>query len=74
MMPKLYHRIPEVDHSLCNGCGTCEQICPAQPGVFELQADLSGKQHSFVSRAEVCDECNVCVALCPRGAIALVEP
>lgn len=53
--------IPEVDESLCNGCGECGRFC---------------RYHAIVSFGstplvfpELCHGCGGCSLVCPRGAI-----
>lgn len=53
--------IPEVDESLCNGCGECGRFC---------------RYHAIVSFGstplvfpELCHGCGGCALVCPRGAI-----
>jgi len=53
--------IPEVDESLCNGCGECGRFC---------------RYHAIVSFGstplvfpELCHGCGGCTLVCPRGAI-----
>ncbi len=54
--------IPEIDLAKCNGCGDCVEQCP--PGAADL---VDGK--AAITRAEDCDYCTECEALCPVGAI-----
>ena len=53
--------IPEVDESLCDGCGECGRLC---------------RYHAIVSFGsvplvfpELCHGCGGCTLVCPRGAI-----
>lgn len=53
--------IPDVDESLCNGCGACGRFC---------------RYHAIVSFGstplvfpELCHGCGGCALVCPRGAI-----
>jgi MinD superfamily P-loop ATPase len=53
--------VPEVDASLCDGCGECSRFC---------------QYHAIVSIAatpivfpELCHSCGGCALVCPRGAI-----
>lgn len=57
-----------VDWDLCEGCGTCQELCPK---VFEVGED--GKAH--VIGPDKCDTCNCeeAVAMCPVQAITIVE-
>ncbi len=56
----------KVDHEKCTGCGTCVEVCPADPVVFEIR---EGKSH--VVHPEACMECQACVESCPEGAISM---
>ncbi|MHA1238036.1 MAG: 4Fe-4S binding protein [Candidatus Odinarchaeia archaeon] len=56
---------PTVDVEKCNGCGTCKDICPADPPVFELS------DKAQVANPDACLECGACESSCPTGAISL---
>lgn len=58
---------PKLNRDICDGEGTCVDVCPTDPNVFEMQDD--GK--AAVVHAEACIECGVCEAECPTGAITL---
>ncbi len=55
----------KVNHDLCIGCGTCEQMCP---GVFKVGED--GKSNVI---SEECGECNCqeVADACPVSAITI---
>ena len=53
--------IPEVDESLCNGCGECGRFC-------RYHAIVSFGSTPLVF-AELCHGCGGCALVCPRGAI-----
>jgi len=55
-----------VDKNLCEGCGSCEAVCPADPNCYEMK---DGK--AVVVHPESCTECGECVDVCPLGAITL---
>ncbi len=57
---------PVVDEGTCTACGTCAEVCPAEPNVFEVT------NVSRVIHPEVCQECDVCVTMCPTGSIELL--
>ena len=44
-------KIPVVDYDACEGCGTCEAMCP---DVFKVKDD--GK--AYVINAAACKDCN----------------
>jgi ferredoxin len=53
----------EVDVELCNGCGECAEICPAEAiRIQNGKAQVDG---------EACMDCGVCVGVCPTGAVSL---
>ena len=58
----LRERRPWIDAALCERCGRCRQICPAQAivGEGEFRVDL-----------ERCIRCFCCQEICPTGAVLL---
>jgi len=61
------YMLPEIDESLCNGCGTCVSL-----GHCEVMA-LENDKAKVVSPRK-CYSCAVCYWLCPKKAITMVEP
>lgn len=59
---------PKVDESKCDGCGTCVEVCPADPTVF---AEPNPK--AKVVHPEACESCLSCVENCPNEAITFIE-
>lgn len=57
---------PTVDMEKCTGCGTCYDVCPAEPKVYEIK-----DEKSHVVNPESCIECGACEAECPEEAISL---
>ncbi|MBN1866795.1 ATP-binding protein [Candidatus Sumerlaeota bacterium] len=53
--------VPEVDESLCDGCGECGRFC-------EYHAIVSFGTKPLVF-PEMCHGCGGCAKVCPRGAI-----
>lgn len=58
---------PIVDEELCIGEGDCEDVCPAEPRVFEVQ------EKSKVVHPEACIECELCIDNCPVEAITMTD-
>ncbi len=56
--------IPQVDESLCNGCGKCREVCN-----FHAITQLG--DHTIVF-PQLCHSCHACVELCPQGALKMV--
>jgi len=54
----------QLDESKCNGCGTCEVVCPHAV----LQVD--GRKAQIVDR-DACIECGACALNCPEVAISV---
>jgi ferredoxin len=55
----------QVNRELCNGCGDCVSVCPAN--AIRLEGGRA------VIDEALCAGCQVCVDACPWGAIADVE-
>ena len=54
--------IPQVDESLCDGCGECSKFC-------EFHAIITPNTKPIVF-PELCHGCGGCRLVCPRGAIS----
>lgn len=57
-----------VDESLCEGCGSCEAVCPGEPNCYEMI-----DEKAVVTHPESCIECEECLEVCPVGAISMEE-
>jgi MinD superfamily P-loop ATPase len=57
--------IPEVNESLCDGCGECGRLC-------EFHAIVSFGTTPLIF-PELCHGCGGCTKVCPRGAIQEVD-
>jgi uncharacterized Fe-S center protein len=53
---------PEIDPSLCIGCGRCSEVCPGE-------AITPGRPPAF--GFDRCVGCLCCVEVCPKGALTL---
>ncbi len=62
----------EIDTDKCTGCGTCHDICPSDPNVFEIRGEGSSKK-SYAIHTEACIECRACEVQCPETVIKLTE-
>ncbi len=58
---------PYVDEEKCIACGTCHDVCPADPNVFEV-TDVS-----HVVNPDACIGCGSCEESCPTSAITLKD-
>jgi NAD-dependent dihydropyrimidine dehydrogenase PreA subunit len=62
----------EIDVDKCTGCGTCHDICPSDPNVFEIRGE-GGTKKSYVVHADACLECRACEVQCSETALKLVD-
>lgn len=64
--------LPEIDRSLCNGCGKCVSACPVEAMTL---VSANNPHRPKMKRAELnearCLGCGVCVRTCPTAGIAL---
>jgi NAD-dependent dihydropyrimidine dehydrogenase PreA subunit len=63
---------PKINSTKCSGCGTCYDVCPADPVVFCEPVD-SDDWKSEVIEPDACQECYACVENCPEEAITFEE-
>lgn len=56
------HVVPEIDLTVCTGCGLCVDLCPPQA------VDLVNGQ-AVITRPAQCTFCEICESYCPVGAI-----
>jgi ferredoxin len=66
--------LPEIDETLCTGCGKCVDICPvgAMGLVSANDPHNTGKRKARLDET-ICLGCGVCVRNCPQDAISLKE-
>lgn len=64
---------PKVDQNKCTGCGTCYDVCPADPVVFSEPDADDDKWKSTVINPDACQECYACVENCPEEAITFED-
>ncbi|WP_435237842.1 ATP-binding protein [Psychromonas sp. PT13] len=57
--------VPEVDRSLCDGCGECADFC-------QFNAIISQGEYAMVF-PDLCHSCGGCSKMCPKEAISEVE-
>lgn len=80
--------VPRIDRNRCEGKAKCVAVCPYQvftvavlpPQMREglsLRGRLKGMAHGWrqalTPRADACQACGLCVAVCPEKAITLVR-
>jgi NAD-dependent dihydropyrimidine dehydrogenase PreA subunit len=58
--------IDQLDEDMCNGCGTCVDICPEDVIYLDSEAKLAK-----VKFLEDCIACFACEAYCPMGCIVV---
>ena len=56
---------PVLDESLCDGCGTCVDVCPEHA--------LSIVDEKLVRDEELCTNCSACIDHCPNEALSWPE-
>ena len=58
-----------IDTYLCNGCGTCIEMCPE---VFRFD-ETTGKADLVTPEPEITDEIYLAAAYCPEKCIEIQE-
>ncbi len=56
------HVVPDIDLTVCTGCGLCVELCPPQA------VDLVNGQ-AVITRPAQCTFCEICESYCPVSAI-----
>jgi len=63
---------PVFDSEACMGCGTCEDVCPADAIYMET---INGEQERpYLKYPDECWHCGSCRQDCPEGAITIRFP
>jgi pyruvate ferredoxin oxidoreductase delta subunit len=57
---------PEIDHEICNKCGTCTMICPE---VCIKESDEGYPEVDY----DYCKGCGMCAEECPKDAIEMKQ-
>jgi len=65
-----YREYPEVDETLCVGCGACVDECPI--GAVRLKLNDEGEVRSNIMKTHCCG-CRTCTMYCVRSAIKVPE-
>jgi ferredoxin len=50
----------------CIMCGLCVELCPSNPGVYEM-----GEVSAVVVNPDACEQCMLCTDNCPTDAIKM---
>lgn len=53
--------LPQIDKTLCNGCGECIDMCPMEAIILK-----DGVAHIIEDN---CSNCRACESICPNEAI-----
>lgn len=62
---------PIFDMEKCSGCGTCDDICPADAIYMKTSEDADVP---YLKYPEECWHCGSCRQDCPEGAIEIQFP
>ena len=66
--------LPEVDASLCTGCGACAEACPVEAMTTVPAGDPRAPKRRVARLEEsACLGCGVCVPACSRGGLTLAR-
>ena len=57
---------PRIEHSFCDRCGICIEICP-------LEVYCMGSDDVEIASPEECIECGACVKQCPAECVILID-
>ena len=69
-VPGYFRGQPDIDESLCRGCGLCARDCPAKALEFERK---SREEFRLVLHHDRCAYCGQCAASCEFGAIRVTS-
>ena len=66
--------IPEIDDSVCTGCGKCINACPVNAIEYipiDHQVNTNIRNKKVKINTEICLGCGICVRECPNNSITL---
>lgn len=64
--------IPDIDETLCTGCGKCIDVCPVEAmSLVSANDPHSDRKRKALLNKEICLGCGVCVRNCPESIISL---
>jgi ferredoxin len=64
--------LPQIDETVCNGCGRCVQACPVEALSLIAAHDPHKPSRKTVRLQEdICLGCGVCVRTCPHKSLSL---
>ena len=69
-LPSYFRGRPDIDESLCRGCGLCVRDCPAK--ALELERS-SRDEFRLVLHLDRCAYCGQCEASCEFGALYITN-
>ena len=59
---------PQINKSVCVGCGECERSCPVH--TIEMRVNSQGKRQAYI-KDDKCIKCYCCQELCPYKAVKI---
>jgi ferredoxin len=63
-------QVAQVNAARCTGCGRCISACELRLFAFETH---QWKKRSVMHDTHLCNACGDCAAMCPVGAVTLVD-
>jgi len=65
--------VPDSSGNRCIRCGLCVRVCDQIIGKKALAYEKGGTDTPYAAVTDACIGCGTCAALCPTGAIAVVD-